>query len=78
MRKTKTRQELAEEYGISRKTFARRLDGMGIQLSRDRGVLMPVDVLRVYKALGFPEKIGKEEKAQWMQEMSAQWHKSGS
>ncbi len=51
---------------------------MGIQLSRDRGVLMPVDVLRVYKALGFPEKIGKEEKAQWMQEMSAQWHKGGS
>lgn len=69
MKKIKTRQELATEYGISRKTLARRLDSVGIKLSLARGVLLPIDLLNVYQALGLPEKMPVEEKAGWSEEL---------
>jgi hypothetical protein len=70
MKKTKTRQEVALEYGISRKTLSRRIESMGIKLSKDRGVLLPRDLIQLYRAMGLPEKMTKEEKDLWIQEMS--------
>ncbi|MDX1478131.1 MAG: hypothetical protein R3301_10540 [Saprospiraceae bacterium] len=48
----KTRQELAEEYGISRNTLARRLKMAGIDLPRGR--IYPHDLRRIYRVLGDP------------------------
>ncbi len=70
MKKTKTRQEVALEYVISRKTLSRRIESMGIKLSKDRGVLLPRDLIQLYRAMGLPEKMTKEEKDLWIQEMS--------
>ncbi|MEM5811115.1 MAG: hypothetical protein QXP66_04435 [Candidatus Aenigmatarchaeota archaeon] len=71
MKKTKTRKELAAEYGISRKTFARRLEGIGIKLSQSRGVLLPIDLIQIYRFLGFPEKMPPQERMLWTEEMRA-------
>jgi hypothetical protein len=43
---------------------------MGIKLSKDRGVLLPRDLIQLYRAMGLPEKMTKEEKDLWIQEMS--------
>lgn len=52
--KCKTRQELAEDYGVDRKTFAKMLKRMKIELPP--GLLTPEGVSKVYEALGRPEK----------------------
>lgn len=68
MKKTKTRQELAAEYGISRKTLARRIEATGLKFSLSRGVLLPADLINVYRTLGFPEKMSPEERSEWNEE----------
>jgi hypothetical protein len=69
MKKTKTRQELAAEYGISRKTLARRIKAVGLEFSLSRGVLLPADLINVYRAFGFPEKMSPEERTEWNEEL---------
>ncbi len=54
----KTRQQIAQEYGIHRSTLDRKLKKVNIQLPR--GVVMPKDVRRIYDTLGWPEKHNKE------------------
>ena len=49
----KTRQQIAEEYGISRRTLYRILKRYNIELPV--GVLPPEAVLRVYQILGKPD-----------------------
>ncbi len=51
----KTKQQMAEEYGVSRKTFQRLLQKRKIVL--DRGLIYPKDQANIYKELGFPQSI---------------------
>jgi hypothetical protein len=53
----KTKQQMADEYGICIKTFDRLLRKKHIEL--DRGLIYPKDQLRIYNELGFPESIQK-------------------
>jgi hypothetical protein len=50
----KTRQQIAEEYGIHRSTFNRKLKRHGIELPK--GLVMPKDIRKIYNAMGLPEK----------------------
>lgn len=50
--KVKTRQEVANEYGICVKTLIKRLEDAGIILSP--GVIFPNTQLVIYDALGLP------------------------
>lgn len=52
MKKAKTRQEIAEEYGISRRTLQRWLKKMGINLTN--GLLTPSEQRQIYKKFGLP------------------------
>lgn len=50
--KLKTRQEIAQEYGIVRETLYRKLKSAGIVLKR--GLVSVDDQERIYKVLGKP------------------------
>jgi len=50
---TKTRTQIADEYGIHRNTLCRLLKKKGITLPQ--GLLYPQDVKRIYEALGHPQ-----------------------
>lgn len=50
----KTRQQMADEYGICRKTFNKLLQKKKIVL--DRGLIYPKDQESIYKELGIPER----------------------
>ena len=52
--KAKTRQQVAEEYGICVKTFNRRLKKAKIQLQS--GLIYPCDIRKIYKKFGYPQK----------------------
>jgi len=67
MKKTKTRQEVAEEYGLSRSSFWRKLKGT--DLLEDRKILMPCHLARIYRHLGFPGGMSDKEKTEWRREM---------
>lgn len=69
MKKTKTRQEVAEEYGIYRKTLTRRIEAAGVQLSQPRGVLLTLDLVKIYRALGLPQNMSPGERALWLEEI---------
>jgi len=51
--RAKTRQEIADEYGISTKTFSRWLKKENIVLSS--GLLTPKEQKIIYETLGKPE-----------------------
>jgi hypothetical protein len=51
----KTKQQMAFEYGVSRKTFHKLLQKRQIIL--DRGLIYPRDQENIYKVLGLPESI---------------------
>ncbi len=53
--KSKSRQELANEYGISSRTFRRWLKNNDITLPS--GLVKPRDILKVYDKLGNPTDI---------------------
>jgi hypothetical protein len=55
MVRSKTRQELAIEFGVSRVTLYRILKRKGIELPS--GLITPADVLRVYASLGTPTQM---------------------
>ena len=63
MKKTKTRQEIADEYGISRRTLQRWLKKMNISLSK--GLVTPSEQLLIYRKLGLPgdgsKRFGQEK-----------------
>ena len=48
----KTRQQIADEYGICRKTFNKLLIRKNIRL--EKGLIYPKDQLNIYDALGEP------------------------
>ena len=48
----KTKQQMADEYGVCRKTFNKLLEKKQIKL--DRGVISPRDQLHIYRELGPP------------------------
>ena len=48
----KTRQQIANEYGICRKTFNKLLHQKKIQI--EKGLIYPKDQLRIYDELGEP------------------------
>jgi predicted DNA-binding protein (UPF0251 family) len=52
MSKEKTRQEMAEEYGVCRKTFYTMLKKAGIKLTS--GLLTPKEQKEIYRKLGDP------------------------
>jgi len=56
---TKTRSQIAAEYGIHRNTLCRLLKKKGITLPQ--GLLYPQDVKRIYEALGHPKKVQRPE-----------------
>ena len=51
--KVKTRQELAEEYGICVKTLKRRLEKVNIETGN--GLIFPKTVKIIYETLGVPK-----------------------
>jgi hypothetical protein len=53
----KTKQQMADEYGVCRKTFNRLLQKKQIKLSR--GLISPKDQLNIYNELGIPYSIQK-------------------
>jgi hypothetical protein len=53
----KTKQQMADEYGVCRKTFNRLLRKKRIKL--DRGLISPKDQLTIYEKLGVPNCIQK-------------------
>jgi predicted DNA-binding protein (UPF0251 family) len=53
----KTRQQLADEYGVCRKTFIRLLSKKRIKL--ERGLISPKDQMTIYKKLGIPNSYQK-------------------
>jgi hypothetical protein len=48
----KTKQQMADEYGICRKTFSKLLQKNKIKLMR--GLILPKDQIIIYKKLGIP------------------------
>jgi transcriptional antiterminator len=50
--KAKTREQIAEEYGISSRTLSRLLKNNNISLPRS--LIYPKDQLRIYKTFGDP------------------------
>jgi hypothetical protein len=53
----KTKQQMADEYGVCRKTFNRLLNKKHIKL--ERGLISPKDQEYIYNKLGIPNSIQK-------------------
>lgn len=53
----KTKQQMADEYGVCRKTFNKLLQKKQIRL--DRGLIFPKDQINIYSELGPPNGIEK-------------------
>lgn len=51
----KTKQQMADEYGICRKTFSKLLQKKQIILGR--GLIYPKDQENIYNELGIPKKV---------------------
>jgi hypothetical protein len=49
----KTKQQMADEYGVCRKTFNKLLSKKNIRL--DRGLICPRDQMIIYTELGSPD-----------------------
>ena len=58
--KLKTRQEIAQEYGIVRETLYRKLKSEGIVLKR--GLVNVEDQERIYKLLGKPRGLKNDNR----------------
>ena len=50
--RAKTRQEIADEYGIGRKTFYRWMKKAGLQVTN--GLLSPLEIKLIYNTFGKP------------------------
>lgn len=59
MKKVKTRQEIAEEYGISRRTFQRWLKKQNIELPA--GLLTPREQEIIYQNFGYPHRMNRAQ-----------------
>jgi len=53
----KTKQQMADEYGVCRKTFSKLLQKKHIKLSR--GLIYPKDQMSIYTKLGEPHAAEK-------------------
>jgi hypothetical protein len=53
----KTKQQMADEYGVCRKTFNKLL--LKKQIKLDRGLISPKDQMNIYSELGPPNGIEK-------------------
>lgn len=58
--RAKTRQEMADEYGIGRKTFYRWMKRAGIQVTN--GLLYPLEIEVIYNTFGNPYSADKEDR----------------
>ncbi len=50
--KAKTRKELADEYGVSPRTFRRKLKSKNLDLPN--GLITPKDLEKIYQTFGVP------------------------
>ena len=50
----KTREQIADEYGISTKTLKKWLQNAGIEIPR--GLICPLNQRKIYKRLGVPKQ----------------------
>jgi hypothetical protein len=55
--KAKTRKQLADQYGICRRTFNRWLKENGIKLKK--GLITPKDQELIHSIIGYPQSIEK-------------------
>ena len=53
----KTKQQMADEYGVCRKTFNKFLQKKQIKL--ERGLISPKDQMNIYSKLGIPNSLQK-------------------
>lgn len=53
----KTKQQMADEYGVCRKTFNKFLQKKQIKL--ERGLISPKDQMNIYSKLGIPNSFQK-------------------
>lgn len=53
----KTKTQMADEYGVCRKTFVKQLKQKQIKL--DNGLIYPKDQVNIYNKLGLPSSIEK-------------------
>jgi hypothetical protein len=53
----KTKQQMADEYGVCRKTFNKLL--LRKQIKLDRGLIYPKEQILIYTKLGIPNSIQK-------------------
>lgn len=51
--RAKSRQEIATEYGIDRKTFNKWLKTSGLIIPP--GIIKPKEIFKIYKTFGFPK-----------------------
>lgn len=58
MGRSKTREEVAREYGVSRRTFYGWLKQADIHIQR--GLLTPRDIQKIYDHFGRPEALSKK------------------
>lgn len=58
--RAKTRQEMADEYGIGRKTFYRWMKRAGIQVTN--GLLYPLEIEVIYNTFGKPYSADKGDR----------------
>jgi len=68
MKKTKTRQEVANEFGFSRSTFYRLLKELGVEANGK--LLVPTHLAKIYRHIGFPVGMSDQEMAEWRKEIS--------
>lgn len=61
MYKAKTRQQMADEFGIDRKTLYRWMKRN--KISVDSGLLTPSEQAQIYSTFGKPDKLPAEERA---------------
>jgi len=57
----KSKQQMADEYGVCRKTFNKLLKKEHINLKR--GVILPREQQNIYNKLGIPSSLGKFAKS---------------
>ncbi|WP_192348904.1 hypothetical protein [Algoriphagus sp. Y33] len=58
VQKAKTRQQIANEYGISAKTLSRWIKNRNLPI--DNGLLTPIEQKIIYEALGLPPIANKK------------------
>lgn len=67
VKSTKTRQEIAQEYGIDRKTFYRWMKKAGLPITK--GLLCPSEMEVIYNTFGKPSSAENEKESSQKRQM---------